>query len=236
MYASALGIDKVRFKGFVQLFGYPTAPSAMLEKKSLVAAKKISQKLGFPFLFKVVEGGSSIGMEKVDNKKSIPNALRRMYGGVQAERRYFAEKFIKGKDLTAAILDLPSGTKLLSILEIKPNVDFYDESSKIKSQKGEHVAQYIVPARLSRRVWRMIEKMCLDIYKNAGCRGFARIDMVLDAKSVPYVLELNTIPGLQKESNFLLCADQAGLSPDTVLLALLYNALRKNPHAFKRAI
>lgn len=224
IFANALSIDKVRFKNFLKTIDVSTPKFFSVSKtENKSRLLYLAEKLNMPVVFKLRGGGSSLGMEKVENKKILLKKKDVLLKGGD----YFVEEFKIGRDLTVSIIDLPTKTVVLPILEVITHNRLYDYDLKIKSQKGEHVVEYSFPTDFSLDTINLIKDTCLDIYKKAECSGFARIDLILDNNGKIYFLELNSIPGLQKGSNFLLCANKAGLSDAQVFLSLLNNAIRK---------
>jgi D-alanine-D-alanine ligase len=114
------------------------------------------------------------------------------------------EKFIKGREVTAGVFD----GEPLPLVEIAPKSGFFDFSSKY--QKG--LTEYIVPAPLSAECTQKIEQISAAAYQALGCQGFARVDVRIDEKENPYILEVNTIPGFTETSLFPKAAKQAGYS------------------------
>lgn len=222
IFSNSLTINKIRFKEFLHYLNFLT-PN-YLDSARIDDIDKIK----FPAILKLINGGSSIGMIPVASMDDYQSSIKNIVLSQFRVEDYFVEEFISGRDLTISIIDLPTKTVVLPILEIQNNGFLYDEKAKINSQKGDHSVKYIVPALLNKTFSDQIAKIALDVYKKARCCGFARIDVVIRNKKI-YILELNSITGLQQESNFLLCANAAGLSFKTTLLALIYNALGRQP-------
>ncbi|PIR87989.1 MAG: hypothetical protein COU10_01625 [Candidatus Harrisonbacteria bacterium CG10_big_fil_rev_8_21_14_0_10_45_28] len=227
IYGSAVGIDKVLTKKIIAKLGFKTPDWSLLPTSSFKSFSKVGQKFKKPAMAKIRNGGSSVGMHKILSEKEHKKVFNKISKSEYSKQDYFIEEFIGGRDITIAILQLPTQAIILPLLEIRPRKKtFYDQNLKIKSQKGEHVVDYIVPAEIDQKVKKRIVREAKKIFSEAGCSGFGRLDLILKGKT-PYYLEINTIPGLQYESNFLMCADTAGISIEMVLLALLCNALDK---------
>ena len=227
IYASCLGIDKVRFKKFASRMGLLTPAWISLQEASPREIKETIGSLGLPTIFKPSKGGSSIGLYKTISFRQATSFRKSISANITQGIEYFAEKFIVGRSLTISILDLPTQRVALPIIEFLPRTkDLYDQELKIQSQRGEPVVDYPTIRDLPKELYEHICTIALEICAESECDGFSRIDFVLDIQARPYVLEMNTIPGLQKDSNFLLCAEAAGITPGTVLLSLLYRALQ----------
>lgn len=228
IYASCLGIDKVRLKKFASRLGFSTPTWVILQEASSREIKDAVGNFGLPIIFKPARGGSSIGLYKALSLRQAISLRKSISASMAQGIEYFAEKFIAGRSLTVSILDLPTQRVALPIIEFLPRTkDLYDQELKIQSQRGEPVVDYPTIKDLSKELYEHIGAIALGICAESECSGFARVDFILDIQNRPHVLEMNTIPGLQKDSNFLLCAEAAGITPGTVLLSLLYRALRR---------
>ncbi len=227
IYASCLGIDKIRFKKFANRLGFLTPDWIILREASPQEIKEAVGNIGLPIIFKPTSGGSSIGLYKATSLRHAVSFRKSISASITQRIEYFAEKYIVGRSLTVSILDLPTQRVALPIIEFLPRTkDLYDQELKIQSQRGEPVVDCPIIRDLPKDLYEHISATALEICAESECYGFARIDFVLDIQNHPYVLEINTIPGLQKDSNFLLCAEAAGIMPSTVLLSLLYRALQ----------
>lgn len=226
IYASCLGIDKVRFKKFANRLGFLTPSWIILREASLQEIKEAVGNLGLPTILKPSNGGSSIGLYKATSLRHAVFLRKDISASITQGVGYFAEKFVTGRSLTVSILDLPTQRIALPIIEFLPRTkDLYDQELKIQSQRGEPVVDYPTIRDLSKELYEYICATALEICTQSECSGFARIDFVLDMQNQPYVLEMNTIPDLQKDSSFLLCAEATGITPMIVLLSLLHRAL-----------
>lgn len=225
LFGSSIGISKLRFKALVTGLGYEVPAWFELDRVDESTLERGLRKLKAPAFLKMVDGGSSIGMHLLEDRAAIPNVYRRVLRSPYRSAAYFLEKLARGREFTVAMLDLPTQRVVLPILEMaKLNAKSYDEQMKIRSQRGEDVIKYIVPGNLTPHLAGRIRRTTLGICRAAEARGFARLDLILSGDR-PRFLEMNTIPGLQKDSLFLLCAKAAGLSEADVMLALLYNAV-----------
>jgi D-alanine-D-alanine ligase len=127
--------------------------------------------------------------------------------------RAIVEEYISGRELTVAVL---SG-RALPIIEIRPKAGLYDY--KAKYTKG--LTEFICPAMLNKRLEARVKDIALSAYNGIGCRGAARVDIMLDKRERPYVLEVNTVPGLTELSLFPRAAREAGIDyPELVEMML----------------
>ncbi|EAX46432.1 D-alanine--D-alanine ligase [Thermosinus carboxydivorans Nor1] len=204
--ASALAMDKSISKRLFQAAGIPTPRAEIYTKadakRNLVA--EIMQKFPIPLVVKAAAQGSSIGVVIVEEESQVQAAV------VEAFRYsdcIVVENFIKGKELTVAILG-GEPLEVLPIIEIVPHSGRYDYHSKYT--KG--TTDYIIPARIDDNAAERVRQVAVAAFNLLGCRGVARVDIMLDDDNNPYVLEVNTIPGMTATSLVPKAAAAAGIS------------------------
>jgi len=206
--ASALAIDKLRSKLLWHAEGLPTPPHAVLTKDSNL--RTVARKLGVPLMVKPASEGSSIGMSKVRSAAGLDEAyaLAANYDHV-----VIAEKFIDGTELTAGIL----GDQVLPLIKIETPRDFYDYEAKYIAND----TRYIVPCGLSAARERDMQALCLKAFRALGCRGWGRVDLMLNRQGRPFVLEVNTVPGMTDHSLVPKAARAVGMSYEDLCLRIL---------------
>lgn len=213
--ASALAMDKGLTKRLMRSAGIPTpdwlqvtwncrpgvpplvtvpgaGPAAEPDLTLERILERVAAEIGFPAVVKLNTGGSSVGVEIVDRQADFTAAFERVAaaaGTCQVE--LLIEKYIPGRELTAAIL---LGRRL-PLLEIRPREGFYDYRNKYTSGASD----YLVPAPVHSPVYEQVVGDALRLYELAGCRGMSRIDFRLDGDAY-YCLEINTIPGMTATS------------------------------------
>lgn len=193
--ASAMAMDKAVSKRLFMSGGIPTPRSRLYNKQDIscdVLVKEIQKVFGIPVVVKAAAQGSSIGVTIVEHAADLELAVTKSF---KYSGHIVVEEFIKGKELTVSILG-SNQPKALPIIEIVPQSGRYDYTSKYT--KG--ATEYIVPARLDDEVAFNVQQIALDAYKLLGCRGIGRVDVMLDSNNQPYVLEVNTIPGMTATS------------------------------------
>lgn len=205
--ASAMAMDKAISKRMFLSKGIPTPRSRLYNRQDVDICsiiKEIQVEFGVPVVVKAAAQGSSIGVIIVEDALNIESAVTEAF---KYSGHIVVEEFITGKELTVSILgsDQP---KALPIIEIVPQSGRYDYSSKYT--KG--ATEYIVPARLDAKVSENIQNIALEAYKLLGCRGIGRVDVMLSAENQPYVLEINTIPGMTATSLVPKAAAAIGIS------------------------
>jgi D-alanine-D-alanine ligase len=209
--ASALAMDKVRTKQLWNAAGLPTAPHVLLHAKSDFAA--VARRLGLPLFVKPASEGSSVGMSKVTRAGDLRKAWRK---AARHDPVVMAEKFIDGPELTAGIL----GERVLPLIRIETPREFYDYRAKYFTDD----TRYLIPCGLSSARERQIQALCLKAFRALGGRGWGRVDLMLDRRGRPYLLEVNTSPGMTSHSLVPMAAKAVGLSYEDLCVEILRGA------------
>ena len=209
--ASALAMDKVRTKLLWAAEGLPTARHGLLHGKDNFPA--VAKKLGMPLFVKPASEGSSVGMTKV----KAAGGLRKAYAlAARHDAVVIAEKFIDGPELTAAVL----GERALPLIRIETPREFYDYQAKYFAND----TRYLIPSGLSKKKERRLQALCLKAFHALGCRGWGRVDLMLDRRGRPYLLEINTSPGMTGHSLVPMAARAVGISYEDLCLRILETA------------
>ena len=204
--ASSMAFDKAAAKEIFRFHGIPTP-------EWQVATVNSSQFTvhSFPVIVKPAREGSTIGLSLAKEETGLQKAVRKAF---RYDDKIIMERFIQGREVTVGIL---SGEPL-PVVEIKPKKGLYDYRSKYT--KG--MTDYIAPAPLDKGVESRIKESALNAYNVLGCSGAARVDIMLDKKNTPYVLEINTVPGMTELSLLPKAARCAGIDfPELVEKILL---------------
>jgi len=210
--ASALGMDKLKTKEIWSAKGLPTPEYVVLDKESDLA--EAARRVGFPMMVKPVHEGSSIGMSKVLTEAELPAAWEKAR---QQDNCVIAEQFIQGAEYTAAVL----GRQALPMIKLEtPNV-FYDFDAKYKA----NTTRYICPCGLPADKEREIQNLALRAFDAVDALGWGRIDIMVDANGFPWLLEINTLPGMTDHSLVPMAAKQAGIEFDELVLRILDESL-----------
>ncbi len=206
--ASALAMDKWRTKLVWQAVGIRTPRFVLLDARSDFDA--VAAELGLPLIVKPAREGSTIGLSKVTARADLPAAYAR---AAQHDALVLAEEFIAGQELTAAILDdVP-----LPLVRIEAPSGLYDYQAKYFSD----ATKYFCPSGLPAAQEQAIQQEALHAYRIVGCRGWGRVDVILDRSGAAYFLEVNTSPGMTGHSLVPMAARQAGLSFAALVLRIL---------------
>jgi D-alanine-D-alanine ligase len=206
--ACALAMDKVRTKLLWQASGIPTPPHELLDARADL--KAVAARLGLPLMVKPVNEGSSIGMSKVRAASGLDEAYAL---AVNYDRMVMAEGFIEGQELTAGIL----GEEPLPLIRLETPRDFYDYEAKYVADD----TRYLIPCGLPPAREREIQALCLRAFRALGCRGWGRVDLMLDAAGDPWLLEVNTVPGMTDHSLVPMAARAVGLSYEDLCMKIL---------------
>ncbi len=206
--ASALAMDKLRSKLLWQASGLPTPPCEVLRADADFGA--VAARLGLPLMVKPVNEGSSIGMSKVRAAAQLEEAYAL---AVNYDRAVIAEKFVEGSELTCGIL----GAEPLPLIRLETPREFYDYEAKYVADD----TRYILPCGLPPARERALQQLCLRAFEALGCRGWGRVDLMLDGEGMPHLLEVNTAPGMTDHSLVPMAARAAGLAYEDLCLRIL---------------
>ena len=209
--ASALAMDKLRTKRIWQAEGLPTPPYAVLDKSSDLPA--VAKKLGLPLMVKPASEGSSIGMSKVRKAGALDEAYAL---AANYDRVVIAEKFVDGTELTVGIL----GEQVLPIIKLETPREFYDYDAKYLADD----TRYLIPSGLPAKKEAELQALCLKAFRTLGCQGWGRVDLMLNRQARPYLLEVNTSPGMTDHSLVPMAARAVGLSYEDLCVKILEGA------------
>lgn len=206
--ASALAINKILAKKIFMLNKIPTPEFAV------VCGGKAIQAIQMPVIVKPNSQGSTIGVTVVKNKTYLAKAVKK---ALRYDDTVLIERFVKGREITVGILN----SKALPVVEIRPKIGIYDFTAKYT--KG--ATEYIAPAPLPKMLEKKAGEVALKAFNSLGCRGSARVDIMLDNKNRPYVLEVNTVPGMTELSLLPKAAACAGISFSNLVEKILLDAI-----------
>lgn len=202
--SSAMAMDKITTKKILLHEGLPVPKYILVSKEETGSGGKLPEfaqitgVLSLPLVVKPAAHGSSIGVTFVHQEQDLTPALELAF---QYDSVALLEEFIEGTEITASILG-NSHPVVLPLIEIAFDNVFYDYNTKYTAGMSNH----IIPPRLPEEQQDLAKKLAVRAFKAFGCRGLARVDLIVDHSGNPYILELNTIPGLTATS---LCPDAA---------------------------
>lgn len=217
---SAICMDKILTKKIFHSTDVATPKYSVINLEKEINVDKIIDELGFPLVVKAASQGSSIGLKIVDNKDDLVPAIKHALsfnGGV------LLEQYISGMELTVPIIGNEE-PEVLPIIQIKSANEFYDFESKYTPGMSQH----IIPAQIDDETRKLVENEAKKAYLAAGCRGISRVDVILDNNFIPYVIEINTVPGMTETSLFPDSAKYAGVSFPELVKKVVDYALKNN--------
>ncbi|KAA0873934.1 D-alanine--D-alanine ligase [Nitrincola tapanii] len=210
--ASALGMDKLRCKQLWMGAGFPTPAFEVLTETTDLDA--VAARLGFPMMVKPVHEGSSIGMSRVRNTEELRAAYAQ---AVEYDHLVIAEAWISGAEFTVAILNGAA----LPVIRLETSHDFYDFNAKYEAAD----TRYLFEDGLSSAQREALKRLCEGAFAAVGCRGWGRVDVMMDQQGHFYLLEVNTLPGMTDHSLVPMAARQAGMGFEQLVVTLIRTSL-----------
>ncbi len=213
--ASALGMDKWRSKAIWRANGLPVPASVLLSADSDFAA--VEAELGLPLFVKPANEGSSVGVTMVAARGGVKAAYE---VAAAHDAMVLAEQFMDGGEYTVTILN----GKALPAIRIVPARAFYDYEAKYLRDD----TQYLSPCGLDAEAEARMQSLALQAFDRIGCRGWGRVDFLLDAAGAPHVLEVNTVPGMTDHSLVPMAARAVGWDFDRLVWEILAGTLEQS--------
>ncbi len=214
--ASAVAIDKQATKRLWAGFNLSTPQFVMLSKDS--AWGDVVTKLGLPIIVKPAREGSTLGLSKVNAVAELPSAYEL---AAKLDRDVMAEQCIVGEELTCPIVGDGANARALPVIRIVAPDSNYDYHNKYFSDD----TRYLCPTGLDLALEKQVQELALSAYQALGCKGWGRADVMIDKKTnQPYLLEMNTAPGMTGHSLVPMAAKAAGVEYADLVLWLLSKA------------
>lgn len=223
--ASAVGMHKAVTKTLLAAHNIPVPPGTVILRDDPPSLAKVlkATHLSLPVVVKPASEGSTIGVTIVRRSSQWKDALALAH---RYDSEAMVEGYIAGHEATVSILgNADGGMTVLPAVEIIAPGGFYDFSAKY--QKGK--TQYLCPAPLPSKVLRTISELAQRTYAVLSCEGAARVDFRITPRGKPYVLEINTVPGMTETSLLPMAAAQAGIDYDSLVERILQSALERAP-------
>ena len=218
--ASAIAIDKVMTKRLWLAAGLPTPRHVALDAASASDAQiaALPGQLGLPLVVKPPHEGSSIGVSKVSDAAQLPAAVAL---AARHDAEVLCEEFIAGEEVTCALLGAGAATTALPVIRIIAPDGAYDYQNKYFTD----AVRYLCPSDLPGAEESLIRRIAVDAYRALGCRGWGRADLMIRASDrMPFLLEMNTSPGMTSHSLVPMAARAAGISYEQLCVRLLESA------------
>lgn len=205
---SALGMDKLRSKWVWQSVGLDVPAFAVVDAHTDMPA--LVRRLGLPLMIKPAREGSSLGVSKVKDAQEAPAAVA---AALKLDDIVLAEQFIRGGEYTCAIL----GREALPVIRIETPREFYDYEAKYFADD----TRYLCPCGLPEAQELALQAIALRAFDALACRGWGRVDFMIDDQGKPWLIEVNTVPGMTDHSLVPMAARQAGISFDELVWRVL---------------
>lgn len=212
--SSAICMNKEYTKKILRDTGLPIIKSVCVTDGDNLFEKV--KGLQYPLMIKPVSEGSSFGMSKVNTQDELVKAV---FEASKFQQDILIEEFIKGKDATVGVLEREGKPFATDILEMRPHNEWYDYEAKYT--KG--MTDFITPAELSAEMTEKVKSIAIDAFKACGCSGVSRIDFVI-TETQPYILEINTSPGMTDTSDLPAQSASMGISYDDLVELILKSA------------
>lgn len=202
-YESALTFNKRDLLSVLKPYGILCANSVYINNGDAIDEDAILEKIGLPCFVKPNRAGSSFGISKVKSKEELLPALEKAF---IEDSEILAERFLDGTEISVGVIQYQKETIVLPMTEIVSENDFFDYDAKYMGKSQE-----ITPARITEEIKEKIAGIAKKIYEVLNLKGFSRSEFII-VDNTPYLLEVNTIPGLTKESILPQQAREAGIS------------------------
>jgi len=213
--ASALSMDKWRTKMVWLANGLPTPRYHMLHAETNWAA--VANELGLPMFVKPAREGSSVGATRVTRAEDLQAAWAL---AVKHDPLVIAEEFVAGEEITAAFITQPNGIQALPLVRIVAPGGNYDWQNKYFTDD----TQYFCPSGLPESAEQAIQALVIEAAHLLGCRGWGRADLIIDSQGKPWLLEMNTSPGMTGHSLVPMSARAVGIDFETLCVTILEQA------------
>ena len=212
---SALCMDKDLTKTVLEANGIRTARWLNVKSVEEIDYEAI-ENIGYPIFIKPTNGGSSVATFKIYDKEKVQEAVEE---GLKWDTEVMIEEFIDGNEITCPLFD----NKLFPVIAIKPKSDFFDYTQKYSENGADEVL-----VELEEDLYKEVKEMALKTYKALKCEVYSRIDMIVNKEGTPYILEVNTLPGMTAASLFPKSAKGEGYSFSEFLDLIIETSLKVN--------
>lgn len=225
---SAITMNKAYTKAIIHdIEGLHLAASRQLFRRDREEASKIIDKLIYPLFIKPNNGGSSVGMSKINKLEDLMGALEKAF---LVDEQVLVEEFIKGREFSIGIVKLNNEIQVLPATEIISSKEFFDYEAKYTPG----VTKEITPADLSEEKNRFIAKIVKQVYRQLNCRGMVRVDFILQENTNDfYFIEINTTPGQSENSLIPQQVRAAGILLGDFYAALIEGSIRQQTEGWK---
>ncbi|QFZ55155.1 D-alanine--D-alanine ligase [Oceanihabitans sp. IOP_32] len=219
MYQAAVTFNKRDCLSVLKPYGIKTAESFYLNLGDPINEDAIIEKVGLPCFVKANKAGSSFGITKVYKKETLQSAIQNSF---KEDDEIIIESFLDGIEVSVGVISYRGETKVLPITEIVTDNDFFDYQAKYLGESQE-----ITPARLTKEQEKKVNTIAKNVYEILKMKGFSRSEYIFK-NGEPHLLEINTVPGLTKESILPQQALAAGITLEELFENAIETALLSN--------
>ena len=219
-FESALTFNKAECSLLLKSIGVNIAEAYYLARHEEFEEDEIIDRVGLPCFVKPNRSGSSIGISRVDEKSELGKALDKAF---EVDSQIIIESMVIGTEIACGVSNYSGKIEALAITDVIPKNKFFDYESKYSGESEE-----ITPARIDKRTYLQVLEESEFIFESLNLNGIARVDYIVTENGVPFMIEVNTIPGLSDESFIPKQAAHAGISLTELFDKTVENALRQN--------
>ncbi|MFT5183267.1 MAG: D-alanine-D-alanine ligase [Flavobacteriales bacterium] len=212
VFNMSLTFNKTATNAVLADHGYKVAAHVMLRKNDHYSTHEIVSKLGLPLFVKPNQGGSSLGASRVNVKEGLHNAIDL---ALKADDEVIVEAFIDGRELSCSVIILNDQVTALPITEITTDNEFFDFQAKYEGKSEE-----ITPAQVDDSLRDLVQQQSREIFELLDCKGMIRVDFLI-RNELPFVVEVNTVPGFSEQSIIPQQALAMGLSIKELVSAII---------------
>jgi D-alanine-D-alanine ligase len=217
-YSSALTFNKRDCLSILRNYGINSSINYYLDQGQKINENEIIESVGLPCFVKANRSGSSFGIYKVYKKNELSISIKKAF---KEDSQLIIEKALEGREFSVGVYQLNNKIKVLPITEIISENDFFDYSAKYEGKSEE-----ITPAKLDNKNINRLKELSMRMFKILNLKGFTRSEFIIE-NNIPYLLDINTVPGLTKESIFPKQLLAANISLDSFFNDLLIEAINK---------
>lgn len=220
-FCSALTFNKQACKLFLKEYGIKMADAVLIRKGDKIDLIDLNKQIGMPCFVKPNDSGSSFGVTKVKQKEELLPAIETAFKESDA---VLIESFIDGREVSCGVIKTKAKTIVLPLIEIISKNEFFDYEAKYTQGKSDE----ITPADLPPSITKEIQRISKYVYEILGCKGIVRVDFIITGET-PYFIEINTVPGMTKESLVPKEASAAGITLEELYSMAVENMFGEQP-------
>jgi D-alanine-D-alanine ligase len=220
-FCSALTFNKQACKLFLKEYGIKMADAVLIRKGYKIDLTDLNKQIGTPCFVKPNDSGSSFGVTKVKQKEELLPAIETAFKESDA---VLIESFIDGREVACGVIKTKAKTLVLPLIEIISKNEFFDYEAKYTQGRSDEITPADVPPAITKE----IQRISKYVYEILGCKGIVRVDFIV-AGEIPFFIEINTVPGMTKESLVPKEAAAAGISLEDLYSMAVENMFGEQP-------